>query len=460
MKKKRRVLQTAQLAGAVLMVLFLLTAFGCDSGSGGCGGPTVTTGQRPIVFVHGMAGSADQFSLQAQRFASNGYPAEWISGFEYDTTLANNTVAQIMTALDAHIDGVLAETGADQVDLVGHSMGTMMSQRYLNSTNARAAKVAHYVNVDGMAAASLPGDVPTLALWAAMTGENRSLGGATNVVLSSQTHVQSTSSAEAFAEMYTFFMGDAPDTVQVLAESSDTLTLAGKLVTFMTNIIPQRQIVDVYEVDAATGTRIDPAPLYTRNIGADGAFEFTGARAGKSYEFTAHAPTGGVTVHFYYAPFVRSSLLMRLIVSEPDSALSSIVETGNTSTNMVIVRDKELVGDADSYPAQPALENDSLTINGQELISASAILAQNATIGLYIYDAGSDGQSDVSQGIADFASIPFVNGLDLFLPAMTIAPATISVVLEGRQNGGVIQQINVPNWSSATEKITVHFDPL
>jgi triacylglycerol esterase/lipase EstA (alpha/beta hydrolase family) len=31
---------------------------------------------RPMIFVHGGAGSAQQFESQALRFASNGYPPE------------------------------------------------------------------------------------------------------------------------------------------------------------------------------------------------------------------------------------------------------------------------------------------------------------------------------------------------------------------------------------------------
>ncbi|MEP6298116.1 MAG: hypothetical protein ABJ382_12385, partial [Ilumatobacter sp.] len=33
---------------------------------------------RPIVFVHGFAGSAQQYESQAMRFVANGYPAEQI----------------------------------------------------------------------------------------------------------------------------------------------------------------------------------------------------------------------------------------------------------------------------------------------------------------------------------------------------------------------------------------------
>ena len=41
-------------------------------------------GHRPIVFVHGFSGGAEQYETQAKRFASNGYPADWVHAFEYD----------------------------------------------------------------------------------------------------------------------------------------------------------------------------------------------------------------------------------------------------------------------------------------------------------------------------------------------------------------------------------------
>ena len=48
---------------------------------------------RPIVFVHGSAGSASQFQTPALRFASNGYRAEDIEAVEYDTQFQTNTLS-------------------------------------------------------------------------------------------------------------------------------------------------------------------------------------------------------------------------------------------------------------------------------------------------------------------------------------------------------------------------------
>lgn len=455
---------TARIAGFIILTFFLAVTIGCDSGpSSGCdgGGPTPSSERLPIVFVHGAAGSADQFSLQAQRFASNGYPADLISGFEYDTTMENNTIAEVMTALDAYIDSVLSETGASQVDLVGHSMGTMMSQRYLATNSQHAAKVAHYVNVDGMTRGQLPGGVPTLAIWAAMTGENRRITGATNVVLPSQTHVQSCTSAEAFAEMYKFFRGEEPATVTVLPEESDTITLSGKMITFATNIIPSNYAIQIFEVDPDTGRRISTTPQHSQALKADGSFAFTDAVAGKTYEFATHSTSdAGMTQHYYYEGAVRGDLLMRLKISDADGILAGIVDTSAAQTNLTVVRDKEFVGNASNFPNQTLLADDSLTVNGTELCTATSMPVGNATIGLYVYDAGSDGVSNVGQSVSDFASVPFVSGVDLFLPASNPPQDTISVVVEGRQNGGVIQEINVPNWNSATEKVTVQFRAL
>lgn len=447
----------------LFLIIFLVGTFGCETPGTipGCNEEKPTTEHLPIVFVHGGAGSADQFSLQAQRFASNGYPADLISGFEYDTTLASNTLEEIMTGIDAHIDAVLAETGADQVNLLGHSMGTMMSQRYLNSSKERAAKVAHYVNIDGRESLQLPGGVPTLAIWAPMSGGEREITGGTNVTLPGQTHVQSASSAEAFFEMYKFFTGKEPQTVEVLPEDSNTIVLAGKLTMFATNLIPEDYTIDIYEVNPETGARISETPLDTQAIDAGGKFNFQGAAADKTYEFATHSPANGnITQHFYYESFVRSDLLMRLKLSEQGGTLSGMVDTSAEQTNLTVVRNKELVGDARNYPEQAPLENDSLKVNGEELCFEASTPANNRTIGLYVFDAGTDGRSNVTESIEDFASIPFVSGVDLYLPSATPPDGTISIVLNSRQSIGLTQVINVPNWSSATDKVTVQFSDL
>ena len=41
---------------------------------------------RPIVFVHGFAGSGEQYEHPAKLFASNGYPPTWITNYDYNST--------------------------------------------------------------------------------------------------------------------------------------------------------------------------------------------------------------------------------------------------------------------------------------------------------------------------------------------------------------------------------------
>ncbi len=118
------------------------------------------------------------------RFSSNGYPQEYLNAFEYDSPNYFTTAPLVLAALDARIDAILQQTGADKVELLGHSLGTFVSTAYLNSSPARAAKVAHYVALDGGSGASLPGGVPTLAIFGGFgLNPNGSITGAQNVVV-------------------------------------------------------------------------------------------------------------------------------------------------------------------------------------------------------------------------------------------------------------------------------------
>ncbi len=126
---------------------------------------------NPIIFVHGGSGSGAQFESQAMRFTSNGYPHRHIAVLEYDSSSIGTILPAVLARLDALIAQLKASTGRAQVDLLGHSLGTFVCQTYLASP-ARAANVAHYVNIDGASAPAPPGNVPTLALWA---GDSRRL---------------------------------------------------------------------------------------------------------------------------------------------------------------------------------------------------------------------------------------------------------------------------------------------
>src|ERR1044071_2896006 len=86
-------------------------------------GAPASAGYRPVVFVHGSAGAALQFRTQAKRLAGNGYPAGIIEAHEYDSPNIAAILPQVYAGLDARIARLLETTGADRVDLLGHSLG-------------------------------------------------------------------------------------------------------------------------------------------------------------------------------------------------------------------------------------------------------------------------------------------------------------------------------------------------
>jgi dienelactone hydrolase len=454
----------------ITMVFMIILSFliGCH---GGGGDTTTSAGTTPVLFVHGGAGSADQFETQAMRFASNGYRASYISGFEYDTTVsgfdfdmttlqftdpvaAAAALAVVDSALDAHIDSVLKQTGAAQVDLLGHSLGTLVCQAYL-ADPTRAAKVAHYVNIDGQQSHTPPGGVPTLAIFAALssTSTDRSIGGATNMTLDNTTHVQAASCVESFTAIYKFFNNDkAPATTDILSGSSNNIELAGRVITFETNAVPANLKLVIYEVNKDTGVRIRSTPDYSTSIDTDGNFKFTNATAGSNYEFYLTSTADATSVHYYYEPFTRSDYLIRLKFIAT-ALMPYIVDQSANHSNLIVIRDKEFLGVNTMSPNE-----DSLKVKGTEV--CAGVLPKTGILGtpiaLFIFDKGSDGVSDLSGPITSgiVANLSFISGLDFYMRAANPPDSTIPVVLNGRYSGKT-QVVNVPNWPSTTDNITV-----
>jgi pimeloyl-ACP methyl ester carboxylesterase len=191
---------------------------------------------------------------------------------EYDSSFVTNTFAQVVERLDAFVDDIREEFGVDQVNLVGHSLGTFVSNTYLSSS-ARAAKNARYIGIDGSSNAlcGVASDrLDCMGIWQG-TNTTGNVGG-DNVRLSPQTHVQVATSAESFAEQYPFFTGEEPRTTLVLPEPPGQVEISGRAVEFPQNVGAAGANLEIWEIDVQTGARKDSEPLATLTLGADGTW--------------------------------------------------------------------------------------------------------------------------------------------------------------------------------------------
>jgi dienelactone hydrolase len=398
---------------------------------------------RPIIFVHGFFGSGTQFQTQAKRFASNGYPATYMEAHDYDSLFLNETRDQVFQRLDARIARLKAATGADKVELMGHSLGTAMSQQYLNSSAARAANVAHYVNIDGAGATALPGGVPTLNITG--EGNTSTVTGGTQVRLSNQSHVQTTSSVESFRAMYNFFRGSNPATTSV-APQAGAIQLAGRAQGFPSNVGVQNATLNVYEVNPATGQRTSAIPVYTKALSGDGSWGPFNASGTASYEF---AVVRGANAHHYYqSPFRRTDLGIRLLGNEPGTGIDLLLERDARHVTMLNYRDKE-------WWADQLLDSDTLTVNGTSILNSSTAPKSKRAIGVFGFDQGRNQQSNVTSVPGLLGLLPFISGSDIYIPAN--ANQTVTVTTRQRGTGGATETIRFPAFPSNNNVVTVRY---
>lgn len=442
---------------------------------------------NPMIFVHGSSGSATQFESQAMRFESNGYPHEYIYVLEYDSTFSINTIDDVYASIDALIAKAQKETGAAQVDILAHSLGTTVmlggqvvtngpvTPGYLNSLAGRAANVGHYVNIDGRTATALPGTVvgvpvPTLALWAGIPitpdpNHLRTIVGAwMNVIIPNQTHVQTATSAESFVYMYQFFTGLYPAISDILPEPPGQVMLAGRATFFPQNVGIGDATLEIWRLDGDTGYRKDKKPEEVYSVSSDGAWGPFKSHGGWYYEFVLYRD-GAIPLHFYAEPSIRSDYLIRIQTSDQ---LSAYLDKSDHTTNLNILRDKEIWGD------QGIENDDSLKINGVEVVCSTPpypnpFAITKRVIGVFVFDQGAlkpapyysngvpDGVSHLCIPILPFYGLSFLTGVDLVIPGTTPPDSTISVVLTPRGGGGETQVMNVPNWASSGDAVTLHF---
>lgn len=416
-----------------------------------------------VVFVHGFSGSAQQYETQALRWASNGYPKP-VTGI--DRLFFGFTFDQ----LDAFIDAVLAETGDSQVYALGHSAGTAVMTGYLNSSPERAARVAKYIGIDGTSNTTCPGgvdengepNVPCMGIWG-RGPLTRMVGPDHNIYLSEQGHTQSVGSAQSFRAQYRFFTGHEPTTTLIVPEPPGQVEIAGRALNFPLNTGIDGAVLELWEVNAATGSRKYSSPDVVATLDETGNFGPWPVNGQQRYEINVirQAEDGLRQQHFYYETWMRSDYLLRINISPIGSSLSEAIrEHSGPHDGASVVRQKEWWGDnpVDSTNVDVlrvvTTTPDGIEDAGDVATPGTAPYAAS-TIAMIMFDVDADGVTH-TDSLVNLG--PFLSGVDVYMPAPTDPPnGTVSFQHQQRRADHP-QVIHTPNWSVAEDHfMTVTF---
>ena len=395
----------------------------------------------PIVFVHGFAGSAQQFQSQAMRFVMNGYPAERLRAYEHDG--AGMAGMSFVTGLDAVVDEVRAKFSTDKVFLVGHSRGTSVSLMYL-SDPGRAAKVEKYVALDGAGCANIP--VPCRA--PAQTVNTRP--GQTDP-LPGQKHVEVATSKEAFAIQFEFFFGRKAEVIDIVKQRAPVV-ISGRAVNFPANTGRDGVTLEFWELDSKTGKRSKDEPLAKFTLGAEGTWGPVTVDPEKHYEQVLKSPDVANQHHFYSQPFLRSSEFVRLLSGPPDSDSRKNTNSGPNHAAIVMMRQRE-------WTTDDALEVSTKSPGGDQAAKNAITPAiTNNPISIFLHDDAATPKESSLGPLPWFPTQPFQNGVDVFMPAKETPDGTITLTNKPRGATDRPQTLNVPNWASSLHTITVTFN--
>lgn len=89
-----------------------------------------SSSNRPILFVHGWNSDASTWDTMIANFKAAGWTDAQLHRWSYDTSQSNALTAQEVAA---HVDSIRSSTGADKVDVIAHSMGSLSSRYYLKN---------------------------------------------------------------------------------------------------------------------------------------------------------------------------------------------------------------------------------------------------------------------------------------------------------------------------------------
>lgn len=395
---------------------------------------------RPIVALHGFLASGDTYAQQFQRFNTNGYCWDKLYVFDWNTT---NFGGDVSADLDAFIDQVLAQTGATQVDLMGHSAGGGNCYTYLNNP-AHAAKVAHYVHIgsSGQSAPAGPAGspVPTLNISSVddLVGGETTIAGATNLSWNGLDHYQTATATPSFLAMYGFFNNNTPP-LTVFISNEDNIEISGKALTLGENQAMNGASVKIYLVNPDTGERLNEEPLFDLTTNEQGLWGPVNVPQDRPLELMVRG-TGATdrTIHYYREGFKHTDHFVYLRTLPPPFSLAGIflgaLPANDNQTVMAVFSANQAVIDT----------RDNLSVNGTVISTSDFAPADKTAIAFFLYDDGDSTTELIPVG--SFGGFPFLAGVDMFFP--TEPAGSINLQYNGRS-------LNVKNWKSATDGIIV-----
>lgn len=110
------------------------TALGAES-AGRSGSPSVSVergpGEVPVLLVPGWLDTARDLAAMRIRLLGAGWPGELVATLTFDEPTGSNRIHAVELA--EAVDTLLARSGAEEVDIVAHSMGGLATRWYLRT---------------------------------------------------------------------------------------------------------------------------------------------------------------------------------------------------------------------------------------------------------------------------------------------------------------------------------------
>jgi triacylglycerol lipase len=373
-----------------------------------------TSGFRPLVLVHGFLGSGDNYAPLVRQLKASGYCPQQF--FAYDW---NSLARQDQTlALDAFVDSVLKVTGAKKINLIGHSAGGGVGYAYLNDS-LRQQKVAHYAHIGSDAQkqpAGKDGGVPTLNLYSLgdMIVKSGEIPGATNIRFARFDHFEVVTADSTAQAVFRFFNPGQKIAAVKPPANKKPFPVTGKVVSLGENIPQAGAKISLQEV-GQDGT---PGKMVQQIMAGDkGQFSFASVEASKSYMVAVQPAAGRKVVYFFpsISPGEQLLYLRTLPASGMVAFLLSSLPADSAQTAIVIFSSQKAV----------IFGRDKLMVNNMALSTEEMAKPEKTAIAWFLYDADKNQKSDLTT-VAAFNAMPFLRGVDMFLPALANKPVTLT----------------------------------